>query len=63
MGLFAGLSLGYFTIFSDYSTYNPSSFVWSFNAGGSLTMRKKHRIDLTIGSGFSTFAVRYLFMF
>ncbi|RDU73376.1 hypothetical protein CQA66_01540 [Helicobacter aurati] len=63
-GVFVGLSLGYLNIFSNDSFFvHPRSFVVSGNGGGSLTMYKNHRVDLALGSGFSLFAVRYLFMF
>lgn len=63
-GVFIGLSLGYFKVFSNDSFFvSPSAFIWSGNAGASLTMHKNHRIDLAFGSGTSIFAFRYLFMF
>lgn len=60
-GAYVGLSLGYFKVFSTF--IDPSTFVWSGNLGGSLTISNTHRFELSLGSGFYYFGLRYMYMF
>ena len=63
-GLYAGLSLGYYYISSNDWWYTGASALgWGGNLGGFAILHRKHRFELALDSGFSLFALRYLYMF
>ena len=63
-GLYTGLSLGYYYISSNDWWYTGASAIgWGWNGGGFAMIDRKHRFELALDSGFSAFALRYMYMF
>ena len=71
-GLFAGAGVGFVSLTTNYDwngTFpyetNSSDFgiAYSVRAGGSLTIENKHRLDLTLGYGYSYLNLYYSLLF